>query len=182
MANPLKHSLLNLPLHTLHTQPRSHVIHVLPSRLHLPQRLAIPVAPHIPPTFIHPLLQPHHILLPPHSRWQSNSNALSTHACTILACHLLDNLVFFNCSFTLAHKPPALRKRIFTSSFMPTHDPSTLILSLSSMQKSRHSSFWSLLLSSNLPITSFIAFTPPSISSFVPTIVVRHLHILVTLQ
>ena len=40
------------------------------------------------------------------------------------------------------------------------------------MQKSRHSSFWSLLLSSNFSITSFIAFTPPSISSFVPTIVV----------
>ena len=88
------------------------------------------------------------------------------------ACHLLDNLVFFSCSFTFAHRPPALRNRIFTSSFIPTHDPSTLILSLSSMQKSRHSSFWSLLLSSNLPITSFIAFTPPSISSFVPTIVI----------
>ena len=104
--------------------------------------------------------------------WQSNSNALSTHACTILACHVLDNLVFFSCSFAFAHRPPALRNLIFTSSFVPTHDPSTLILSLSSMQKSRHSSFWSLFLSSNLPITSFIAFTPPSISSFVPTIVV----------
>ena len=57
-------------------------------------------------------------------------------------CHLLDNLVFFSCSFTFA------------------------------MQKFRHSSYWSLLLSSNFPSTSFIAFTLPSTSSFFPTIVV----------
>ena len=68
VTNPLKHSLLNLLLHTLHPQSRSHIIHVLPSRLHLPQRFSIPIAPHIPPAFIHPLLQPHYILLPPHSR------------------------------------------------------------------------------------------------------------------
>ena len=158
--------LLNLPLHTFHPQSRSQIIHVLTTRLHLSQRFTIPITPYMPPVFIQSLLEPHHILHLPHSRSTIvNNNALSTHDCTILACHLLDNLVFFSCSFTFAHRPLTLLNLIFASSFLLSHDPSTIILSLSFMQKSRHSSFWSLLLSSNFPITSFIAFTPPSNSS-----------------
>ena len=57
MSYPLEHPLLHFPRHWLHPQPLSHIHHFLSPLIRLPQRLAIPVTPNVPITFIHPLLQ-----------------------------------------------------------------------------------------------------------------------------
>ena len=64
----------------------------------------------------------YHTLIP-----LSNNNALSTHASTILAYHLLLNLDPLSLALTFHHNPPALFLLLLTSSFLPIQLPSILI-------------------------------------------------------
>ena len=98
---------------------------------------------------------------------QSNRIALSTHVCATLAWVLFVILACFSCFFILLPRYPLLLILFFRS-----HGPSISMFLPSSLTNSKYSSLLSLFCSSKVFITLFTALAPPSISSFVPIMVV----------
>ena len=103
---------------------------------------------------------------------QSNRRAQSTQAVTILALVLIGSLDPFIWLRTPARSPPDLFILFLLSCSGPIHTPSILMLPLSSVPNFSSSSLSSLLLSSNICITSLMDCTPSSISLLLPITVV----------